>query len=90
VSICDVVDASENFVCFPISASTFPPPFNNSPVVTEDPEVLAWLTCCAESLGKKLEANGFSPSDIPAIRLPTWEEAPSSPFVTNNNADAKT
>ena len=90
VSICEVVDASENLVGLPVSASALPPTFNNSLVVSKDPEVLAWLTGGAESASKKLEANGFSPSDVSALCLPSWEEAPHPPPVANNNADAKT
>ena len=90
MSICEVVDAPEDLIGFPISASPFPPSFNDSFVISKDPEVLAWLACCAESASKKLEANGFSPSDIPAICLPAWDETPRSPLVADDNADAKT
>ena len=90
VSICEVVDAPEDLVGLPVSTSSFPPPLNDSFVVSEDPEDLAWLACCAERASKKFEANGLSPSDIPAVCLPTWDEAPSSPLVADNNADAKT
>ena len=90
VSICEVVDPPEDLICLPISASALPPSFDNSFVVSKDPEVLAWLVCCAESASKKLEANGLSLSDIPAICLPTWDETPCSPFAADNNADAKT
>ena len=89
VSICEVVDAPEHFVGFPVPASTFPPTFNDPFVVSKDPEVLAWLTGCGKRACKKLEANGLSPSDVPAIRLPPWEDMPRSPLIADNNADAK-
>ena len=84
------MDTPEDLIGFPISTSPFPPPFDDSLVISEDSEVLAWLAGCAESASKKLEANGFSPSDIPAIRLPAWDETPRSPPVANDDADAKT
>ena len=90
MNICDVMDVPEYFVGFPISAPAFPPSFNDSTVVPKDPEVLAWLAGYAQSASKKLEANGFSPSDISTVCLPSWDETPGSPFVANNNADAKT
>jgi len=38
VSIRDVVDAPEDFVGFPVSASSFPPALNDTAVVTKDLE----------------------------------------------------
>ena len=39
----DVVDAAENLVGSPVSAPSFPPALNDSPIVTEDPEELTWV-----------------------------------------------
>ena len=83
------MDAAEYFVGFPISTPSFPPAFDDPSIVTEDPEVLAWVTDGAESASKKLEANGFCPSDVSSVDLPTWDETPGPPLAANNNADAK-
>ena len=83
------MDTSEDFVGLPVSASPFPPPFDNSTIVTEDAEELAGLAGCAESASEKFEANCFCPSDIPSICLPAWGETPGTPLATDNNADAK-
>ena len=88
VRICEVVDAAEDFVSFPISASPFPPALDDSAVVSKDSEELARLAGCAESASEKLEANCFSPSDVSPIRFPAWDETPGAPLATNNNADA--
>jgi hypothetical protein len=90
VSVCEVVDTPEDFVGLPVSAPALPPTFNDPFVVSVDPEVLTRLAGCDESVCKKLEANGFSPSNVPSIRFPSREEVPCSPLVANNNANAKT
>ena len=90
MSICEVMDAPEDFIGLPVSTSAFPPTFDNPFVVSKDMEVLTGLAGCGESACKKLEANGFSPSNVSAICLPSREEVPCSPLVSNNNADAKT
>lgn len=87
VSICDAVDATEHLVGFPISTPSLPPAFDDSSIVTKDPEVLACrrLADCAESVSKKLEANCFSPSDVPSICFPPWDETPGAPLVADAN-----
>ena len=79
----------EDFVGLPVSASPFPPPFDNFTIVTEDMEELAGLAGCAESASEKFEANCFRPSNIPSICLPAWDETPGTPLATDNNANAK-
>ena len=86
----EVVDPSEDLVDFPVSAPTLPPAFNDTAVVTKDPEHLARQACRSEGSGKELETNGFHPSDVSTICLPSWDELPRSPQVANNNADTKT
>jgi hypothetical protein len=84
------VDAAEHFVGLPIPAPSFPPALDDSSIVSEDPEVLPWLTGRAESASKKLEANSFCPSDVSSVCLPSWDETPGPPLAANNNADANT
>jgi hypothetical protein len=84
------MDVSEDLVHLPIPTSPLPPILNDSLVVSEDPEIEAWLAGRTERASKKLKANGLSPSNVPAICLLAWDKAPSSPFTANNNADAKT
>ena len=81
------MDTSEDFVGLPVSASPFPPPFDNSAVVTEEVEELAGLAGCAESVSEKLEANCFCPSDISTVCFPAWDETPGTPLATDNNAN---
>lgn len=90
VSSRDVVDASENFICLSVPISSFPPAFNNSTVVTENPEVLTQFTDCAEGMVKKFEAHRFCPSNVSAVHVPARDELPGSPPATDNNADANT
>ena len=90
VRICEVVDATEDSISFPVPAPPFPPAFDDSTVVTKDAEELAGLAGCAESASEKLEANRFCPSDIPSICFPAWDETPGTPLATDNNADANT
>ena len=90
VSAQDVVDMSEDLIGFPVPDPTLPPAFDNTMVVSKDPEDLAWQACCSKLSGKELEPNSLSPSDVPTICLPPWDEPPCSPLVADNNADTKT
>ena len=62
----------ENFVCGFVSASAFPPAFDNSSVVSQNFCVSASGGGWDEGEDKEPKANGFCPTDVPAVSLPTW------------------
>ena len=65
------VDLLENFVCGLVTAPTFPPALNDSPVVPKDFDVRASGSGRGESKDAEPEANPLCPTYVPAISFPT-------------------
>ena len=91
VSSCVLVDSSGNNVCWAVFALAFPPPFNNSSVVTMCFEVGCLQVQCKEGMCKEFEPDRFSPSDVSAVCFPSGKKMPCSPLVPDgdSNADAR-
>ena len=83
------VDSPKDDICLPVSTPSLPPTFNNAPVVTEEPEVLARFTNCEESTDKELEADCFGPSNVSPFCVPSWDEPPSPPAIRDDNRNSK-
>jgi hypothetical protein len=68
----------------------FPPAINDVLVVAEENKILRRICSPGDGVDEKLEANGFSPSNVPGTvdSLPTWNESPCPPLSANDNADA--
>jgi hypothetical protein len=84
----EVVDSPKDDVCLSVPTPSFPPAFNNAPVVTEEPEVLARFTNCEDSTDEEIEADCFSPSDVSPFSVPPWDEPPSSPAVCDDDRNS--
>ena len=88
----ELMNSSKHFVSGFVAATSFPPPLNDTSVVSKDFDVvLMWLAYkAAKRYGEELEADCFGPANVAAFCFPTGEEAPSSPFVANDDANAHT
>lgn len=82
------MDATEDDVGWLVPATALPPTFDDTPVVPVNPDVRELVVELEERASKKLEADRFSPSDIPAFTIPTCDEAPRSPTTLDDDANA--
>ena len=82
------MDSPEDDVRLSITAPSFPPAFNNAPVVAKKPEVLAWFTKREDSTDEELEANCFGPPDVSSLCIPSWDELPSSPAACDDDSNS--
>jgi hypothetical protein len=82
------MDKFEDLVGGVIFATSFPPTLDDPFIVAID--FVAWLGVTARKYGlsKEVEAESFSPSDIPSFVFPTWEESPCSPALADDDANA--
>jgi hypothetical protein len=82
------VDKLEYFVGRAVPAASLPPALDDTPVVAihfvEWFVVTARKYCC----NKEVEAECFGPANVSPVAFPFREEAPSSPAVTNDDANA--
>jgi hypothetical protein len=83
-----MVDSPEDLICLLVMTPSFLPPLDNSPIVPKEPEELARFTSCKDSIDKELQADSFSPPDVPSFSFPAQEKPPGSPTVTNDDCDA--
>ena len=79
----------ENSVCGFIPAFSFPPTFDDAPVVAIYFEVAATRMGCEEGVGNKFEADSFCPTNVSLAcqSLPAGDESPSSPVLANDDGD---
>jgi hypothetical protein len=66
-----LVDSPEDNVGWLVPASAFPPPLDDTPVVSINLEVAARRMGCKEGVNEELEPDCFCPPDVSAISLPT-------------------
>ena len=82
------MDLPQDDVCLFIATPSFPPPSNDAPGVTKEPEVLARLTSCDDRTYEEFKADCFNPPNVPSLSFPTWDEPPSSSMACNDNCNA--
>jgi hypothetical protein len=73
-----------------VAASSFPPAFHNSSVISVNLEARNWvgLGGLDDAKDEELESNGFGPTNVTAVSFPSWYEAPGTPPSINPNCDA--
>ena len=82
-----VVNSFEDSVGLGVAAPAGPPPFDDPNVVAID-FVSGGGAKLENKSDEKFHGDGFGPSDVSAILLPTREESPGLPLVTDDNAQA--
>jgi len=87
----EVVNASEGFIGRRVSVAAIIPSFDDAHVVSEGDECRVGKFNSGNGVNEELETNCFGPTDVSLSSegLPVWMEAPCSPSVTDDNADAK-
>ena len=86
-----LVYASENLVDLTVVAPIVLPTFDHSVVVAMDEEVGVMLTLWDKDCDEAFKTDGLSPGDVSfstVCDLPTGDEAPCSPSVTNGDGNA--
>ena len=71
----------------PVSAVALPPALNNTPVVSVCLKNSGFGALSDDVVYKEFEADGLSPTNISAICLPPWNEAPGLPSAFNDDAN---
>ena len=87
VCIQSLMNSSEDLVGLRVPTPSRPPAFDNTIVVTIDLES-GKRARLENSVDEELHGNGLSPSNVPPILIPSGQESPGTPSVTNDNAKA--
>jgi hypothetical protein len=67
------VDAPEDLVDFPVSATAPSPAFDDAGVVPMDFEFRIRVRRCEDHPDEELKTNGLCPGNVSATFLPSWE-----------------
>ena len=83
------VDSTEDLVSGPVSASKVPPGLDHPFVITVDLNVSANAAKPWDGFDEQLETDSFRPTNFPlSIKsLPSWDEAPGSPTITDGDGN---
>jgi hypothetical protein len=84
----ELVNEFEDLIHLSVSAPPFPPPFDDSLVISENAEVSPLRACISDTECHKEKANYFCPANIPSLCLPAWNEPPCSPLLSKHDPNA--